>query len=680
MKASGSTLKKILEQEIQYRVPIYQRTYDWEKKHCKQLFNDIISVGASNDRSSHFIGAITYVGRATQISEVPEYTIIDGQQRLTSLMLLLRALRDKPDESNGVTVGKINSLLLNVNQDMHDTRYHKMILTAGDDKSFKDIIRDGATEATNNVAVNYKYFVDEMAKNTNIVKIVWEGIKRLTVVPILIDESENAQAIFESMNSTGLDLSVTDMVQNYMLMHSTSAWQKKIYLEYWTPMEERFGYGRSDDFEAFLWTWVSMEKQERIIRRKIYPEFKSYMSDRDREHVAEVMLEHSKYYAEIIGTLKHPILEEEIGNIREQKTNVAQPFILKILADHGNGIVSDSDAREVCDLISSYLLRSRICGTQKGVDREFPAMNSKINTDRYLESVKNAFIDMPKRMRLPRDVTFREYLMNFSLGSNEICKYLLVRLEQSRNKKEQVEPETLQIEHIMPKKLSKAWKEDLGKDWESVHEKYLDTIGNLTLTGYNPNMGNRPFCEKKEISYASSNISITRDLKNYDRWGKKQIEERAKLLVDIAVELWKCPEGYDDDDDSEEQDTGELEYLEGKNTVELWYKLKEAILSSCSETRFNMMQRWGSIRLYNKDKSVGICSLITLKNTIHIVHNTKIDEGVITPSEFTKDVSGVGHYGNGDLQSTVMTEDDVIKVVELVRSVYKHKMAGLVQD
>ena len=586
-------------------------------------------------------------------------------------MLLLRALRDKLDASAGVTTAMIDQLLFNVTEEKNRSSYYKMTLKDDDDRLFGEIMRDGSSKALNNIATNFRHFAallkDEDADS------VWYGIKSLTAVLIRIDDKDDAQAIFESMNSTGLDLSETDRIQNYMLMTKDPQWQERIHRQYWHPMEQMFGEVSNKAFDEFLRSYLMMKRGKAVSKQTIYREFKDYMKNLDREKVIKDIYRHSKHYADIIGISVRPLraLKREIKNIRDQDTNVANPLLLKVLADYDDGAISEEDAKDVLQLVDSYLLRSSVCGLLKGGNKVFPELISTINKKGDIKGIERTLMSKTGTRKFPRDAMFRDQLRNFPLyTSRAVCKYMLTRLEQG-SREERFELDDLQIEHIMPQTLTDEWMKDLGEEWSEIHDKYVHTIGNLTLTAHNPEMSNMSFSEKQN-TYQKSELNLTGSLVDHKVWGEDEISERAARLAEAAVHLWKCPKGYAPDGvetDAEEEE----EYVEGTDLKYLWYALKKEILSSYDGLEFYMTRVYGGFRIpvYGRVRSVVICSLEVRRSKIYLTYNTKVSDDIIRPSIFVEDVSNVGHQSPWDFRSTIIAEDNIKSAVELVKTVWE---------
>ena len=267
---------------------------------------------------------------------------------------------------------------------------------------------------------------------------------------------------------------------------------------------------------------------------------------------------------------------------------------------------------------------------------------------------------------------FMDHLRNFPLYmSKAVCKYMLTRLEHG-GQKERFDLDDLQIEHIMPQTLTDKWREDLGEGWSEIHDKYVHTIGNLTLTADNSLMSNAPFSEKQK-TYQNSRLNLTRNLADYKVWREGEIKERTARLAESAASLWKCPKEYALDD--VEIDTMEEEYLEWTDLEDLWHALKKEILSFCDGVEFYMTRVYGAFRIpvYGRVKGIGICSLEVRRSKIYLTYNTKANDGIIKPSRFVENVSNVGRHAVGDFRSTITTEDDIGSAVELVRTVWRSK-------
>lgn len=426
MDAAVSRLTKMLEQNVQFRIPIYQRAYSWEAEHCKQLYEDIKVAGRSGAVNHHFIGAITCYSSNSPIGDVDPYQVIDGQQRLATLMLFLKALKGTLSEQAGERQpGKINQLLFNVNEKKHSDDYYKMVLNEDDDRAFKEILEYGKTDERGNIDAAYKHFCRRLATDRPDFNTMWKGIQKLTAVQILLTDKEDAQAIFESMNSTGLNLSQTDLIQNYLLMSNDNVWQNRVYKSYWLPMEKLF----KDDlnyFDEFLRTYLIMKTSKEITKRSLYKRFKKYAQTFDKEQILQKLYSASRQYANLVGISEH-VLKREIDIIRDQDTVVANSLLLRVLLDLDDQKVSVEDAKNVFALMDSYLLRCGICGTGKNLNKAIPLL---IPQDQpvYYKDIEQKVMKKQGNDRFPRDTTFSDKLIHKQLHAGDhVCKYALER-------------------------------------------------------------------------------------------------------------------------------------------------------------------------------------------------------------------------------------------------------------
>ena len=681
-KANNTTLKDLLGRAGQFNVPLYQRAYEWEREHCVQLYNDIKEAG-ERDNGRHFIGAITYVEDLTNAEEISKYQIIDGQQRLVTILMLLSALKYSLDgNETKVTKDQIEYVLFNKAE--QDEEYYKLMASEKDNSSLQEIINNGASEEINHVVKNFnllkKKIENDAKANKHIRDIIWSGFCKLTAVSIHIErkDDDDPQAIFESMNSTGLGLSVTDLIRNYVLMNYSPSEQKEIYEKYWEPMKKLFEDGKDgDDFDEFFQYYLMLYTKSYIVKNNVYAEFKKHAHKYNMKDEIKKICEYSKYYHQLIhATHNTSTIKKRIGYIHGQDTNVANPLLLKVLADHAKSEISEKDVIDIFDLVDSYLLRCKICENDRALNRIFPELLASIDNNTYSKSIEKALMDKDRSSAFPRNAVFKEKFWTFQIYTRRgnLCKYVLERLEH-RNDKEGVSTDTLEIEHIMPRTVSDAWKNDLGEGWEDTHRQYKHTIGNLTLTGYNGELGNAPFKDKLKI-YEDSKINLSKGITKYDTWGKENIKKRAAELADQAAKLWKCPEGYEGpEEDFDANVDMEINYLSRKNTQELWHTLKQIILDVDNRLKFHMTRVYGSFTILDKTntRKIGICEMESYKNKIHVVYNCKIKDGVIAPSKFVENISDRGHYCPGDLRSTIISKEDIPRVIANVQKILTSK-------
>ena len=676
MHTEVSSLTKLLEGNSQFTVPIYQRTYDWQREQCMQLYEDIKDIGRSESEKSHFVGAVTYQDDVTMANkDVRRYQIIDGQQRLATMMLILRAMKDQYEQIGGHAVKKIEQLQFNPYEDRHSGSYYKMVLNGEDDRAFKEILDAGKTDLPGNIKANFQRLCKRLSEDGADFEVMWRGVKRITVVLIRIDSGDNAQEIFESMNSTGLDLTQTDLIQNYLLMSHESGWQRSVFEKHWSPMEDLFK-GDREQFDDFLRTYLIMKTRRTIPKRAIYREFKKATKESERERSLEDIHAHSLHYYRLKeGPLsRNDRLDAAIKSVHDQDTAVADPLLLKVLADQDGGLIGRDEAARVFEFIDSYLLRQNVCGMSGNLNKAFASAVAHVDPKEYAQSVESHIMAKKGKDRFPRDPTFVEMLKQGHLyESAAVCRYILERLERHREKgKEPVDLSGFEIEHVMPQELSEDWKASLGPKYSEDHDRYLHTLGNLTLTMRNPELGNRGFEDKRRI-YAGSRIWLTQSLLKYDRWSGEQMEQRAAELAETAVEVWGCPAGYDGAPDERDSEDLEGEHLEGK-AADLWNLAKARIGAECG-TEFRMKRKYGTFSAAPRGREHILCWLVAYRHRIDVFYNAKSGDGTVPGFEFVKDVSGARHLGGGDYKSELRTEDDVDLAVRLLKLILKKQSA-----
>ena len=565
MEARDTDFLQLLDGRKQFSVPIFQRRYSWEKKHCEKLWNDVLRLGQNRENPSHFLGSIVYIEpRVSNVSGVRELHVIDGQQRLTTLTLLLVALSraiEEQDNNIGITPEELSDYYLNVRR-TDESRY-KQLLTQHDKDTLIQLLENridyNAPPAASSLRLleNYHFFETEL-QSANL-ETVYNGIQRLRVVDIALDRShDNPQLIFESLNSTGLELSQADLIRNYVLMGQKPSLQNRLYEEYWFPMEQRFGDEYTDWFDWFIRDYLTLKTRQIPNIRNVYDDFKDYIpKTTDTENLEDVIADISRYSKHYVkfALLKEddPDLLECFKNIDDLRAGVARPFLLEIYEDYIQGNVQKSDLIEILRLVESYVFRRAMCDIPtNSLNRTFAfRLMAKVDKGAYLESLKEAFLNLANQSasyRYPSDAEFkREFLVRGVYNNLRRCRYLLCKLENHRNKQPIHRIEDYTVEHVMPQNsnLSAEWKKELGENWQKIQEKYLHTIGNLTLTGYNPELSDRPFQEKKERKpggFRDGGLRLNVSLVQMEQWNENAIQARAEELTEKALRIWISPQ------------------------------------------------------------------------------------------------------------------------------------------
>ena len=552
MKAEETTLIGLLSvPDAQFTIPIYQRFYSWDKSHCDQLWNDILNAGNSRKIREHFLGSIVYIVEGVHsATSLKTWRMIDGQQRLATTMLILEALARRlgNSEVEGFWAEKIRSTYLQYQYAKNKHRI-KLRLTQTDKESMEAIIQQ---RSINNMSLhigeNFEYFTGKIKDmEDNGLEVLCQGLNKLTIVQIILDpRSDNPQRIFESMNSTARKLNAADLIRNYILMNLHKDRQKRLYENYWRKIEVEFGQEEFEEsFDRFMRHYLTLKTREIPKKDKIYEEFKKYAgkyaedTNKKIDALMEDIHKFSGYYcAMALDREPDKKLKEAFRDINELDVSVARPLLLELYDDYKHNLLVRVDFEEAIRLIESYVFRRAICGrSSRSHDKIFVALGKKLETDRSLESIKKHLKELKDKQELPSDEEFKH---KFSTHRHIKVKYWLRRLENHDRRAEKVKVNEYTIEHIMPRNPNEDWQRDLGSKWKDIHDRSLDSPGNITLTGYNSRYSNRSFQDKCDIDggFKDSPLKLNSGLGKLDKWNEETINERAGRLAAMAVDVW----------------------------------------------------------------------------------------------------------------------------------------------
>ena len=552
MKATETQLVKFLQGTKQFAIPIYQRTYSWTEKECDQLWDDIIRVARNETIPSHFIGSIVYIEKGLyQVSDVPRLLVIDGQQRLTTLSLLLAAFGKVLGKKGGgteITKDKIDSYFLFNSHESGEKRY-KLVLTQNDKETLNEVLDERESpNLFSNIVNNFKFFEEKITKNSEDLDMLYRGILKLVIVDVALDSNyDNPQLIFESLNSTGLELSQADLIRNYILMNLEKETQERIYKEHWFQMEKSFGHSSgSAVFDRFMRDYLTIKTGTIPNIRDVYRDFKAYKESEGIkvEELASDIHNHSKFFIKLAFSMRGDSrLNRVMRDINSLKVDVAYPFLLEMLVEHDRGKISADDLVKIFLTVESYVFRRAVCDIPtNSLSKTFANLAREMGDRPHLESVRATLCLKKAYRRFPNDGEFREHFSVKNVYTLKIKKYLLDKLENF-DRKETVHTGNYTIEHIMPqnKILPREWQDELGSKWVEVHEKYLHTIGNLTLTGYNSELSDKPFLQKRDMQggFAESPLWLNSSLATLEHWNEDEILRRAGTIADRAVKIWR---------------------------------------------------------------------------------------------------------------------------------------------
>ncbi|GAA9097049.1 DUF262 and DUF1524 domain-containing protein [Helicobacter pylori] len=683
MEADATPLLKFIKdnQKNQLVIPIYQRVYSWEKEQCKQLWDDIIKIGGNDKMDRHFIGSILYVIHDAKYSN-NTLLIIDGQQRLTTITLLLTALRNHL--SDEVKRKEIEDHYL-INSDKDGDKKFRLILSESDKDTLLSLIdkdRRKPSEPSSKIMENFELFKKWIRKNTDKLETIFKGLEKLMIVEIALEKGkDDPQLIFESMNSKGIELAQTDLIRNYVVMETEIEKQESFYNKYWRAMEEDFKQNKKW-FDRFVRHYLTIKTRDIPNINKVYEALKDY---RQKEGIGiEDLLKDLQKYCGFFRQIAFKKeadkdLNKALGFLVDLEKDVIYPLLLELYSDYSDGVLSQKDFISIIYLIESYLVRREVCGLgTNSLNKIFPFVTKKINKVQYLENIKAHFLLLETTRKFPKDSEFKDSFITKELyGSNKI-EYILKRLEIF-DTEEPVNTQECTIEHIMPKKLDEKWKKDLGQDHERIHTQYLHTIGNLTLTGYNPEYSNRSFQEKRDMEkgFKQSPLKLNQSLKDLESFGEKEIEKRANDLADWALKIWTYPkldaetlEKYKPKKDKKEKKVYDLSsYKFGSHSRELFDILSKEIKALDEKIVENFNQDYISYKF-----SKNFMSIVPLKNGgLNLYLNMPFYE---LQDEKNLAKKAKGNYGNGDIKVKLETKENIPYCLGLIKQALEKQMGG----
>lgn len=700
MKATEAKLIEFLKKSPQFVIPIYQRTYSWTDKECRQLWDDIIRTGRDEKLVAHFVGSIVYVEKGlSNLTTQEPLLVIDGQQRLTTLTLLLAALAkalEKQEEGqrepvDGFSPRKLRHYyLLNTEED--GERRYKLLLSQTDKASLIAIL-DNAEQPKDvslRVTANFSLFEELIAANANELPTLCKGIAKLVVVDIALNRvQDNPQLIFESMNSTGRELSQADLIRNFVLMGLEPKLQTRLYEQYWRPMELDFGqeaYGTH--FDAFMRHYLTVMTGEIPRLDGIYDAFKLHsraptVSELGVEKLVKEVRNFAYYFcAMALGKEPDAELKLAFHDLRELKVDVAYPFLLDVYHDYADNLLPKADLLTIVRLVESYVFRRAICAIPtNSMNKTFATFTKVLKKDHYLESVLAHFLLLPSYRRFPNDDEFHRDLQTRDLYNFRSRSYWLRRMENFE-RRERVVVDEYTIEHIMPQNenLSAGWKAELGPEWERVQQSWLHTLGNLTLTGYNSQYSDRIFKEKRDMEggFKFSPLRLNAGLGQVESWNENAITDRANKLAETAVKVWTAPKL---------SEATLLQYRRTKAAAadytiadhpqlltpamnELFEAFRSQVLAMnpCVTEEF--------LKLYVAYKAeTNFVDVVPQAKRLRLSLNIDFSE-INDPKGIARDVTNLGRWGNGDVEVGLAKIEELPYAIGLVRQAFEKQMGN----
>ncbi len=692
MKAKESRLLDFLKGTNQFVIPIYQRPYRWEEPQCLKLWEDVLRAGRNPITAAHFIGSVVYIQDGLyQVADQPALLVIDGQQRLATFMLLIEAVaraQGDTDLEGDFAAKRLRQYYLK-DSFQDGERAYKMLLSATDRATLKAILDGKPPPADPSIRIqgNFEFFVKRL-QGVELADVC-QGLARILIVDISLERGhDNPQLIFESLNSTGKQLGQADLIRNYILMGLSPATQTKLFEDHWRPMELAFGQeAYATSFDSFMRHYLTMKTGEIPRVQDVYDTFKDYSREEEARGtdipalVADIHRHAIFYCCMALGKGENnKALAEALQDIRELKAEVTFPFLLVLYADHASDVLSADDLLAALRMVEAYVFRRGVCAIPtNSQNKTFSSFCKALRKEQYLDSIRAHFLTLPSYRRFPDDREFRKELETRDLYNFRNRSYWLRRIE-NHNRKERVAVEEYTIEHILPQNenLSAAWKGALGPTWRLVRDTYLHTLGNLTLTGYNPNLSDRPFPDKRDMTggYRDSPLRLNQGIGVLPNWDEDAIKERAKRLSEIATNVWKAPFLADAVLETfkakslEPQSFGIADHppLAGGTIRVLFEALRIAVAA------LNPAITEVFTKLYVAYKTEDtFVSVIPRSDKLKLILNMPFPE-LQDAHGICRDVTNIGHWSTGDIDLDFFRLSDMPYVMGLIRQAYEWKM------
>lgn len=694
MKATEAKLLDFLKKSPQFVIPIYQRTYSWTEKQCRQLWDDIIRAGSTDEILAHFIGSIMYIEDGLyQVSSQSPLLVIDGQQRLTTAMLIIEALSRRLGDSEpleGFSAKKLrNYYLLNPLED--GERAYKLLLTQTDRESLLALVTQKPLPKDSSVRIkeNFDFFDTEIEKLGGNLESLCRGLSKLIIVDIALSrDQDNPQLIFESMNSTGKALSQADLIRNFILMGLEPVHQTRLYKEHWRPMEIEFGQESYDAFfDSFMRHYLTVKTGTIPRLSEVYEAFKLHARKADiAEEGVDALVKEIHAFAKYFCAMALAKEEDEqlalvFKDLRELKVDVAYPFLLELYHDYQTEKLSKDDFYHIIRLIEAYVFRRAVCSIPtNSLNKTFATFQKAVDKQRYLESVQAYLLSLRSYRRFPSDEEFKRELVVRDLYHFRSRSYWLRRLENF-NRKERVFIDEYTIEHIMPQNtnLSEQWKKDLGVDWERIQETWLHTLGNLTLTGYNSEYSDRPFADKRDMEggFKQSPLKLNATLGMVETWNEEAIRSRASQLADLAILVWAAPtlskealQSYKSDPERKGVYSLEDHPQLAKDAPmrHLFELLQQEILALDPEVTEEVLKFYIAYKA-----ETNFVDVVPLKSRLRLTLNMPFYE-LNDPKGVARDVTNLGRWGNGDVEIELNDVSELAYVMGLIRQSFERQI------
>ncbi len=657
-----SILDYLLRTRDRFIIPVYQRDYSWKKSNCEKLWQDLLEL-SKNKKESHFFGSIVEVN--SRIGLTNEGLIIDGQQRLTTASLIILAIRNylKNQKLENSQIEEYEEYLVKKRDSKIRLKPNKQ-----DKKHFEELFENRKIDKANidsNIVSNYCFFYDKISQNEIDIDELFLSLNKLEIVLLSLEKpKDDPQLIFESLNSTGVDLTASDLIRNYILMDLEPEEQEKQYEKYWLKIEEL-----TSDISEFIRHYLQFYFETNIKKNLVYQEFQKFREKAylNKSEILEELLKYALKYNFFIQEHSDKDINKRLQNIRDLDSTSLYPYLFDVFDLFEQEELSKNDVLEILKLLESYSFRKSLSGDTKGVVAMILSLKKEIRKQpdwqkNYLEIFKAILISKKSSQKFLIDEDFEKFLSEVEVYKMRNNKFLMSSIEH-HNCAFEIDLKDLEIEHIMPQKLSGSsavkWEQMLGDNWQEIHKKYLHTIGNLSLTGKNQEMSNKDFLSKQNVDYQTSKLKLSKNLGEGEIWNEEKIKERANWLIDIAKKVWPYPTSSYKIKSENQPDFFSLQEFENDNItktapflieieiekkkipVKNWRNVIEELLKifhEFSPTDFNRISNMARLeRLFNKAKE-GKSFFGEIRNNIVVGYEINVNQSAISIIENLKKI------------------------------------------
>ncbi len=582
-----------------------------------------------------------------------------------------------------LSVKKMESYLINSGND-GDNKF-RLILSESDKDTLLSLIdkdRRKPSEPSSKIMENFKLFEEWIRKNTDKLETIFKGLEKLMIVWIALDKGkDDPQLIFESMNSKGVELTQTDLIRNYIVMETEVEKQEGFYNQYWRAMEEDFKQNETL-FNRFVRHYLTIKTGKIPNEKRVYEAFKDYQQKEgiEIEDLLKDLQKYCGYFCQIAFKKEaDKDLNKALSFLVDLEMDVIYPLLLELYSDYSDGVLSKQDFIPIIYLIESYICRRAVCGLgTNGLNKIFASFTKHIQKDEYFKSLKAHFGYLTEKQRFPNNDEFKKLFITIDFYNFQKREYFLERLENFGDTKEPVNTKECTIEHIMPQILTEKWERDLGENFKAIHEKYLHTIGNLTLTGYNSEYSNKPFKEKRDMEkgFKQSSLKLNQSLRDLKVFGEEQIKKRANDLADFALKIWTYPkldaetlEKYKPKKEKKAYDLSSYKF--GSHSRELFDILSKEIKALDERITESFMKAYIAYKF-----KTNFVDIVVQTKDLKLYLNMKFHE-LQDEKNLAKDrTNKKNHNGNGDVEVKLETKEDIPYCLGLIKQALEKQMGG----